>query len=621
MCSSVEIPGPDGGTDDVHVSLPIFANSQVYYSLMLAVEPDGAARPRVLGSGRHAMIYAARQVIGGRPTRVVAMKALHHYATLQWEFLFDQEIALNREFAEAPLKDRLSPILDIITLGPLVLCGCSRLYHPLCPRGCGRPLTSGKMANRPFPALRCERCGYELSAEYVNQSGKDLYSWRAKPCCQEGTPHANTGTIIHFASRQVMIMEVLEVSLDRYVAFNDAADTQTLPALSFAQRLQHYFGYLADPLRLAILERRVRLLGRVNLMVQIAETVAWLHGNRQVVHKDLTPDNIMVRRLDTTSGALQHPLDAAYNPASQLRNAARETDFQRLLDQAANFSVHTHVIDFGLSDKGVPTRSWYDDPDTSSATTKQPYLSQEARDHRQAIGTTIQFEQLRFKIPASLHKARATILPGDIIADGQDQNHGNDLRITDVKDGYAYFTGDAPTQAAHRLEIVRPLSEAHDVYALGAILYYILTGLPDQVAQLNDLVGITQNLGCRLDRANLRNRDTYQERRNSIREPFWRDELMSVILRAMVRGKPETGSFVPTRIERGARPALSFLAGLKMIQRGILAEIFVERDYVTVTERRRKITLGIVLAALILSLAYILVTLLMLSLEPVTPVT
>jgi serine/threonine protein kinase len=615
MCSSVEMPGMDNSGSDEQVSLPIFANSQVYYSLMLTVEPDGVARPQILGSGRHAMIYAARQVIGGRPTRVVAMKALHHYATFQWECLFDQEIALNREFAEAPLKERLSPILDIINLGPLVLCGCSRLYHPLCPRGCGKPLVSGKMTNRPFPALRCEKCSYELSAEYVNQSGKDLYSWRAKPCCGEGTPNANLGTIIHFASRQVMIMEVLEVSLERYVAFNESTDTQPIPALSLAQRVQRYFGFLAQPLRLAILERRVKMLGRVNLMVQIAETTAWLHGTRQVVHKDLTPDNIMIRRLPAPGSVLPHPLDSAYHPGLATRAnvlpGSREADFQRLLDQAANFCVQTHVIDFGLSDKGVPTRSWYDDPDTSSATTKQPYLSQEARDHRQAMGVKIDFVNQSFRIPASLAKTRVSIQPGDIIADSQDQNHSNDLRITEVRDGCAYFTGDPPTQASHRLEIVRPLSEAHDVYALGAIFYYILTGLPDQVAQLNDLVGITQNLGCRLDRANLRDRDTYQERRNSIREPFWRDELMAVILRAMVRGKPETGSFVPSRIERGARPTLSFLAGIKVIQRGMLAEIFAERDYVSITERRRKIALGILLSLTIACLTYVLVLLTM----------
>lgn len=610
MCSSVDPPGIDVSTEDPHASPPIFANSQVYYSLVVLKEQSGAARPRVLGSGRHAMIYAAKQVIGGRPTRTVAMKALHHYATLQWEFLFDQEVALNREFAEAPLKERLSPIVDIINLGPLVLCGCSKLYHPLCPRGCGRPLVSGKMQSRPFPALRCESCGYELSAEYVNQSGKDLYSHRAKTCCPEGSPHANAGTIIHFASRQVMILEVLEESLERYVAFNEATDTHAPPELTLLQRFQRYFGMLSRPVRLALLERRVRLLGRINLMVQIAETTTWLHGQRQIVHKDLTPDNIMIRRVSTGLGA-PHPLDAPHQPAP-LRphaGAARESDFQRLLDQAANFSVQTFIIDFGLSDKGTPTRSWYDDPDTSSATTKQPYLSQEARDHRQAIGATIEFDEQRFRIPASLRKTRVSILPGDIIADSQDSDHGNDLRITEVKDNYAYFTGEPPRQASHRLEIVRPLSEAHDVYALGAIFYYILTGLPDQVAQLGDLVGITQNLGCRLDRAHLRDRDTYQERRSSIREPFWRDELMMVILRAMVRGKPETGSFVPSRIERGPRPAAGFLAGIKTIQRGLLAEIFAERDYVHVTRQRQKVFIGLVFALLIPVFTYAMLTL------------
>jgi hypothetical protein len=48
-----------------------------------------------------------------------------------------------------------------------------------------------------------------------------------------------------------------------------------------------------------------------------------------------------------------------------------------------------------------------------------------------------------------------------------------------------------------------------------------------------------------------------------------RDPLMRLILRAMVRGRPE--SFVHDRTVRGPDPAQRFLAELKQIQQGLIA--------------------------------------------------
>ena len=47
--------------------------SQVAYDLQQVTE-DGASRPRTLGAGRFAKVYAAQQVIAGQPSRQVAIR-------------------------------------------------------------------------------------------------------------------------------------------------------------------------------------------------------------------------------------------------------------------------------------------------------------------------------------------------------------------------------------------------------------------------------------------------------------------------------------------------------------------------------------------------------------------
>lgn len=570
-------PGSLATLKRVRLVLP----SQVAYDLA-QVSEDGKTQPRLLGTGRFAKVYAAQQVIAGQPSRNVAIKVLHDHADDSMERLFSQEVALNREFATGPTQG-VSPMLDVIHLGPLVLCGCGTLYHPACPRGCGLPLQRANGKNRPFPSLKCGKCDYELSAEFVGERRAELYSSKAKPCCsREGTdPFANDGTIINFVLREVMVMESLEMSLADFAEFSDDPEDRADAGLGPLDRFRYFFGLLSRHRRGRMLEQKVRLLGKVHLMVQLSEAVVWLHATKKVVHKDLAPDNIMIRHA---------PCGASFGGSLP--------PFQALFDQAANLCTEICVIDFGLSDKEKLTRSWYEDAEVSMATTKLPYLSPEARYRRQVLGTGLELDgaQRRFRIPAALEQSPASIRPDDIIADNLDSAHLHDLTIDRIEEQggqrFAYFKEAAPRSVPRQLEIVRPLGEAHDVYALGAILYYILTGQHHQVEQLSNLAGSIQDQPCPLDRRSLIRRDNYPNRCNAIREPFWRDPLMRVILRAMVRGRPE--SFVSDRTVRGPEPAQTFLAELKQIQQGLLSEIFAEREYATTVARR-----GVVAAVLL----------------------
>jgi len=557
----------------------IILPSQVAYDLSRLTEV-GPMRPHQLGAGRFAKVYAAQQMIAGLPTRQVAIKILHDNADYQDERLFGQEIALNREFALNPISG-LATMLDIVHLGPLVLCGCGTLYHPRCPQGCGVPLQRANLKQRPFPCLRCSQCEYELSAEYVHERCNELYSHKAKPCCVTGKePHADDGTVINFVLREAMVMERLELSLADFAAFTDEPDPTGGAEITRFERGLHYFGLLPARTRRRIVEQKVRLLSKIDLMVQIGDVVTALHGEKRVVHKDLAPDNIMIR----------------HAPCQRHHGAFASEEVTGLLDQAANLCTQICVIDFGLSDKEKLTRSWYEDAETSLAVTKLPYLSPEARYQRQPIGCNLDFDdaQSRFKIPASLEQSPASIFEQDIIANSYDTQHVHDLQVAKI-DGspgqrYAYFAGAAPAQSS-RLEIVRPLGEAHDVYALGAILYYILTGRHHEVEHLSHLVGSIQDQPCRLDVRNLAKRNNYPNRRRAIREPFWRDELMRLIVRAMVRGLPE--SFVADRTIRGPAAVEAFASELKRIQHGLIAEIFAEREHKRAVRPRQIAAFGL----------------------------
>lgn len=577
-------------------SLPVAARgrarivlpSRVAYDLQPHETRDGLTLPRMLGSGRFAKVFAAQQIIDGQPGRLVAIKVLHDHVDYQAERLFTQEIALNREFS-CGSHAGLPAILDTIHLGPLVMCGCGVLYHPMCPNGCGLVLQRINLKHRPFPALRCSGCDYSLSAEFVREPrAAALFGPTAKPCCTaDGDPYAHTGTIVNFVLREAMVMELLEVSLADYAAFSDGAESQPAPPLSPLERASVFFGLTAAPTRLTRLAQKVRLLAKVDLMVRIAETVVQLHERMHVVHKDIAPDNIMI-----------------CHASRVVRGEFPEGSAVQVLDQAANVGVRPCVIDFGLSDRKELSRSWYEDADLRAAVTKLPYLSPEARLRRQSIGP-VEFDPVkrRFRVPAALLQSSASIATNDIIVDGDDMSHAGDVKVTkferEGEQHFACFEGAAPRDHVRSFEVIRPLGEAHDVYALGAVFCYVLTGRHDEVENLGNLVRSIQEQPCPLERWHLSRRDNYANRLQALREPFWRDDLMEVMLRAMVRGRPE--SYAESRTVRGAGPVRRLLAELKQIQQGMLADVFSEHGQVRTTRRRRLVAIGFVvlLAALV----------------------
>ena len=62
-----------------------------------------------------------------------------------------------------------------------------------------------------YPLLSCSRCGYELSAEDVEQRGIELLRPPAKNCCSG--PKAQRGSLLNFVDREVVVMELVEHGL------------------------------------------------------------------------------------------------------------------------------------------------------------------------------------------------------------------------------------------------------------------------------------------------------------------------------------------------------------------------------------------------------------------------
>lgn len=557
-------------------------DASVSYQLFAVKDASGNHAPVELGQGKFAKVLKGNQYSRGHNGRPVAIKILHDFATNNHEQLFLQEIELLKGMSAGAGTNVVNTI-DVLYLEPMVMCGCGNVYHPACPKGCDAELTRDEEPRKDenHPALRCPKCSYRISGRFVSEQFQELLTYPAKRCCTQG-PHERTGTILNFVDRNALVMELLEIKLPDFLeqrrsklqeiaAGYGAATTE--PGRQSKAWWRRAAGRLADLWnhdRADMLLSKAILLEKMRLMVELAEAVDWLHSEKRIVHKDLAPDNLMV--------------NVSTHPSSDWvgliggREADSGGDRLRSFHEALSSAVssprfHLCVIDFGLSDKDKLTRSWYEE-EMGISSIKQPFLSPEARFIRQRIGERINIEDGRFRVPPPLTNK---LMVTDIIADVRDPNHDHDLTITRIEtspsgETFAYFEGSpSPNPKNQQFEVVYRPGEAHDLYAVGALFYYILTEQQDEVEKLNGFINSMPDVGLKLDARALVRDDRYMTRRNALREKFWQDELMVLILSAMVRGQP--GSLKVSRIDRNPRSTRELLARTRQIYHGIQREI------------------------------------------------
>jgi serine/threonine protein kinase len=551
-----------------------------FHAVVLAVKDvSGAYVPVDLGQGKFAKVLRARQESAGHHGRPVAIKILHDFATNDHERLFHQEIELlkgmNVEFGVNVVST-----LDVL---PMAMCGCGNIYHPLCPNGCGEEIVRDEEPKKDenHPALRCPKCSYRLSGRFVSEEFWELLQPPAKRCCTQGV-NEKTGTILNFVDRSAIVMELLEQKLPDFLeqrrnklqelmaGYGAGPSAPARQAKGWWRRALAKLATLWRYDRADVLVSKAILLEKVRLMVELAEAVDWLHEEKRIVHKDLAPDNVMVTSIGAPGGdwvSLVGARDA--DPKGE-----RARSFHDALSSVVSSPrFHLCVIDFGLSDKDKLTRSWYEE-EMGSSNIKQPFLSPEARFIRQRIGQQLQFEDGRFRVPQDLV---SKLLVTDIIADTRDPNHNHDVTITRLEtspsgETIAYFEGTPPPNPKNQqFELVYRPGEAHDLYSVGALYYYILTEQQDEVEKLGGFISSMPDGGLDLDVRTLTRDDRYMTRRNAIREKFWQDELMVLILSAMVRG--QRGSLKESRIDRSPRATRDLLERTKQIYHSIQREI------------------------------------------------
>ena len=88
---------------------------------------------------------------------------------------------------------------------------------------------------------------------------------------------------------------------------------------------------------------------------------------------------------------------------------------------------------------------------------------------------------------------------------------------------------------------------------------------------LHSLADSVERLGRPVVVPTIQGRDHYAAVRDAIRSPYWRDELLVIILRAMTRGLP--GSYARSRIDRGPKAAQRFLLEVKRMHHHIQRDI------------------------------------------------
>ena len=551
-------------------------NSQLRYAFRLTRNRGGLWVPVELGQGKFARVLCGQQQISKQPARSVAIKILHSHATLAHERLFATEIAHLRKLSDADNVNVLH-MLDVLQLRPLMLCGCGRIYQPRCPT-CGQEVLT-RIDLEAHPGLHCTACKYILPANRVMDRVQELSSAFARTCCQDKAVEGR-GTIINFVHRDAIVMEHLTLGLRDFARRRreevmeqwrkKGGDTGALVLASKSGRLASLASLLSRKWRhrrSTELMEKALLLEKVLVVVQLAEAVAWLHGEKQIVHKDLAADNIMVR------------FSGIRTSKSSWRGEHRpEMSVHDILNDITSYpTFRTLLIDFGLADEATPTRSWYDD-DEATGQNKGPFLSPEAKNRRQDVGLDhpLPFspEDKTFVIPPEMRGLSLPLMPGDMISHWLDEEHVHDLKIEAIIDGgkVARFAGTAPQVQDYRRCIVeRPLLEAHDIFALGALFYFLLSEDITRMDPLHALVYTAQEKRRPVDVGALRGLDLYPGVRKAIRSAFWQDQMIVIILRAMTRGLP--GSYARTRIDRGPEPAQRLLLEVKRLHHAIQRDI------------------------------------------------
>lgn len=580
MSSTPHIVPPLRSVDPQRIG-PLGAN--VSYEFDSGDDPTGIKTLNQIGSGKFAKVYRGRQCIDGHRVSDVAIKVLHDFASRSSERLFKEEIGLLKDLSAAAGVDVVKTI-DVLSLGPMAMCGCGAIYHPACPNGCETLLQRWDNPKDDFPSLHCSKCEYDLPAQRVTERAREILRFPAKHCCHEG-PTAEQGTILNFVDREAIVMELLDRTLGDFAcgwrARNERLGLASpsgeiamlggqgpLAGQPVPRRVLARMRALWHQNRDEVIKGKVLLLEKLHVMVQLAEVVAWLHGSQRVVHKDLAPDNIMMA---TVAGG----------PPDSLPSRDVTAQVRALLDDMASHPrLRMKLIDFGLSDKDELSRSWYEE-EVATGAFKGLFMSPEAHSRHTLLNFALKFEVgdgvRRFLIPRDL---RSRLMEGDIISDTRDPMHNRDLVITRIEHVphsevvYAYFDGDPPRSLDNQqFYQVKRLGESHDVYSLGVLFYYILTEADtDAVESLRALVNSVQDAPCALTAEALARRyPSYIPRRDAIRQRFWQDDLMVLILRAMVRGQRE--SFVENRIQRGPEPAQRLLRETRRIYHELQREI------------------------------------------------
>lgn len=587
-------------------------DASVSYQFFAVKDASGIYAPVELGQGKFAKVLKGNQQSRGHNGRPVAIKILHDFATNNHEQLFHQEIELLKGMSAAAGVNVVSTI-DVLYLGPMVMCGCGNVYHPQCPKGCGEELRRDEEQRKDenHPALRCPKCTYRISGRFVSEQFGELLRYPAKRCCTQGA-NENTGTILNFVDRNALVMELLQLKLPDFLeqrrsklqelaaGYGAAPSEPSRRNKTWWRRAISKVFDMWNHDRADILLSKAILLEKMRLMVELAEAVDWLHAEKRIVHKDLAPDNLMVTFVGSQSADWVSLVDA--------RDADPRGERLRSFHDALSSAVssprfHLSVIDFGLSDKDKLTRSWYEE-EMGISSIKQPFLSPEARFIRQRIGERLNVEDGRFRVPQPLS---SKLMTTDIIADVRDPNHDHDLTITRIEtapsgETFAYFEGSpSPNPKNQQFELVYRPGEAHDLYAVGALYYYILTEQQDEVEKLAGFINSMPDVGLKLDARALVRDDRYMTRRNAIREKFWQDELMVLILSAMVRGQP--GSLKVSRIDRNPRSTRELLDRTRLIYHGIQREILA-------APRLAPLYRAMIMAGLVLCVAAIVVLLL-----------